>query len=169
MLQLLGRPDSCTASDVESGLQRPGLTEAGRWETEPCDSELRHDAGLELELGPSGEETVVKFVEEGSSETGLIVGLMSLSNGWTDFPPVLGIGNGSKLRLAFSERFDPPAVIACRKARSLSPFSLLQKKIQRSLLHRFKQTFSKASFQGLVGEEVEWHEVKNLLDCLTCE
>ena len=44
----------------------------GRWEIEPGDTELGHDTGLELELDPSGERTVVKLVEEGSTETGLV-------------------------------------------------------------------------------------------------
>ena len=73
------------------------------------------------------------LVEEGCLGTGLIEGLTS-SNSWlassnwlTDFPFLLGTGNGLWLLFPLSQSLDSPAVVARHKARSLSPASLLQK------------------------------------------
>ena len=49
----------------------------------------------------------------------------SPSRGLASFPSGLGMGNGSWLLFPTSERLDSPAVIAWRRVKSRSPFSLL--------------------------------------------
>ncbi len=94
-----------------------------------CDWDLELDTGLELDPEWNSGTSAGPVVDVGSSSSTTEICDLPLADesgsmrGFTDFASSRGTGKGSRLRASW--RREEPEVMACRRAQSFSPASLL--------------------------------------------